>query len=656
MILFPQAESLDRQCRQLRWELGCNAMIGQLLTERYLILERLGTGGFSETYLARDKYLPHHPLCVVKCLNVETSSTLPPETAQALFETEARILDRLGRQCDRIPALLAYSQEQHYQIQEYIDGENLGNWVAQGKSFDSRDALDLLKKVLPTLGYIHSQQVIHRDIKPSNLIRRHQDGQVILIDFGAACLLDAAETDSVQEETILAIGTPGYMPAEQEAGASEYSSDLYGLGMSVIYLLTQVEPQHIQIDPISGELEWQAGLKNQPIDPTLITVLERLVRCRACDRYQTADEALAALKSRPKRQIQFSIHLPSRRSIQASTQRLSIKHLSKSAVLLMLVGAVVRYPIDSSKSASFQLFKALFPAAETRLLPLRDLPIQSKVDRMLITPDNRTLVTAESDHVLRLWSLATGVRLRSMMGHTGTVTAMEVSPSNHLLVSGSEDQTVRLWDTESGVRIRTFVGNRTAVTAVAISPDTRTIVSGSQDGMLRLWDRQTGKLLRSLAVPKTAITAIAFDQTSEHLISASSDRLIQVWDLQTGKIQRQFVGHTGAIVGLWVGDNQTLFSFGKDRTLVWNLDRQELAHVLSEDSAKPVAALVDSRYITTVHNNGNVRIWTSKTGRLVMTISGLGQNLEATLSPDRDYLVSWSPDHPLRVWRLSALP
>ena len=626
-----------------------------------MILERLGGGGFSETYLARDKYLPHHPLCVLKRLEVGTNSALSPETAQALFDTEARILDRLGRQCDRIPGLLAYCQDPHYQIQEYIEGENLGDWVAQGKSIDSREAIDLLKKVLPVLSYIHSQEVIHRDIKPSNLMRRRRDGQIILIDFGAACLggaclLEAGETNSTQEETILSIGTPGYMSTEQEAGASQYSSDLYGLGMSVIHLLTQVEPTQIPIDPISGELEWQVSLGKKALDPKLIAVLERLVRCRASDRYQTADEALAALKLRPKQRIHLSIHLPSFHSIQQSAQRLSMPQMSKSAALLLLVGAIARYPVDSNRSTSFSPLKFLFPAAETRLSPLRDLQMPSKVDRMLITPDNRTLVTAGSDHVLRLWSLATGAKLQSLNGHTGAVRTMQASPFEHLLVSGSEDKTVRLWDTESGIRLRTFVGNKAAVTAVAISPNTQTIVSGSQDGTLRLWDRKTGQLLRSLAVPKMEITAVTFDQTSEHLISASSDRLIQVWDLRTGKIQRQFVGHTGAIVGLSVGDNQTLFSFGKDRTLVWNLDRQELAHVLSEDSAKPVTALADNQYITTVHHNGNIRIWTAKTGRLVMTISGLGQNLEATLSPDRDYLVSWNPNHPLRVWRLSALP
>ncbi len=86
-------------------------MIGQLLTGRYLILEKLGVGGFSETYLARDKYLPHHPLCVVKALQLSSSNALSLETAQQLFETEARLLESLGQHHTQIPTLLAYSHE-----------------------------------------------------------------------------------------------------------------------------------------------------------------------------------------------------------------------------------------------------------------------------------------------------------------------------------------------------------------------------------------------------------------------------------------------------------------------------------------------------------------------------------------------------------------
>ena len=82
-------------------------MIGQLLTGRYLILKTLGEGGFSETYLARDKYLPHHPLCVVKCLKLSPKSSISPETAKRLFATEARILDLLGQHHAQIPTLFA---------------------------------------------------------------------------------------------------------------------------------------------------------------------------------------------------------------------------------------------------------------------------------------------------------------------------------------------------------------------------------------------------------------------------------------------------------------------------------------------------------------------------------------------------------------------
>jgi serine/threonine protein kinase len=616
-------------------------MIGQLLTKRYLILERLGTGGFSETYLARDKYLPHHPLCVVKNLKVSPESTLSVETAQTLFETEARILDRLGRKCHQIPALLAYSQEQAYQIQEYVEGENLGDWITQGYCLSSREAIDLLAKVLPTLRYIHSQQVIHRDITPSNLIRR-PDGEILLIDFGAACISD--EADAEQDTMRLSIGTPGYMPPEQEEGASQFNSDLYGLGMSVIHLMTQTDPQQITLDPISGELEWQAHLKDQAIDPTLLTVLERMVRHRSRDRYQTADEVLATLKPRAnRRRIPFQI----------PTRIPSVREISKSTVTLLLLGALARSFSDLSLPT---VPNPLTPDSEIRLTPLRNLPLQTKVDQMLITPNDQTLVTADANFVLRLWSLSTGKEQRSMVGHTNQVTALEISPDSQLLISGSTDRTVRLWDMERGVRLRTFSDNQAAVTAVALSPDTRTIASGSQDGTLRLWDRQTGKLLRSLKIPKASITAIAFDSSSQQLISASSDRQIEVWNWQAGQIKRRFVGHKDQIVGLRVKDDQRLFSFGKDRALVWDLNREELVQVLSEDSAKPVAALVDDRYITTVHDNGNIRLWACKTGRLALTISGLGQDLDATLSPDRQYLVSWSPAQMLRVWRLGADP
>lgn len=274
-------------------------MIGQLLTGRYLILKQLGTGGFSETHLAIDKYLLDQPACVVKHLKLSSGSTISLEKAKYLFETGARVLDRLGRQYPQIPTLLAYchEQDQVYQVEEYIKGENLEAWFAQGCYLSSEAAIDLLKKILPVLEYIHCHHVIHRDIKPSNLIRR-EDGDIVLIDFGAACdLAEVHKNYHAQVSQAITIGTPGYMPDEQQAGYPQFNSDLYALGVSVIQLLTGVRPQQFQVNPVNGELNWQVYLRQRSVNPGLVAILSQMVRKDYWLRYQSASEVLAALES-----------------------------------------------------------------------------------------------------------------------------------------------------------------------------------------------------------------------------------------------------------------------------------------------------------------------------------------------------------------------
>ncbi|WP_416674778.1 protein kinase domain-containing protein [Egbenema bharatensis] len=624
-------------------------MIGQLLTGRYLILKTLGAGGFSETYLARDKYLPHHPLCVVKCLKVSSNSTISLEAAQQLFEAEARILDQLGQSHAQIPKLFAFCREQDqiYQVQEYIEGDNLGDWVAQDRRLPADAAIDLLSQVLPVLDYVHSRRVIHCDIKPSNLIQQHQDGKIVLIDFGAACL--GKESSSVdKQENLLAIGTPGYMPEEQEAGKAQFNSDIYALGVSIIHLLTGIHPQRLQRDPITGELDWQGFLSGSSLEPKLLEILDRMVRTHARDRYQRAVDVLSDLF------LLTGVHPPTKNS--AIGWRRSIQKIVKPAVaavlLVGMVGGGYLYQHRYQTSAFLAQFQGSASSRQA-LTWLRDVPIESTLDRMLITPDSEVLVTAEANHVLHLWSLPDGELLNALHGHTDAVTTLEMSRDGKLLVSGSDDRTVRLWDVETGTLLRTFEGHDQGITAVGISPDGQTIASSSKDSALHLWDLQTGALLQTLTVSTGTVTAITFG-AANRLFSASSDYQIQDWDLQTGTLQRTFTGHTAPITGLRMSEDNTLFSFGADRTLVWDIERETLVRVFSEDSANPMTTLLDDQYVVTVHDNGSVRRWTREAGRLVKTVSGgFEQSLDAVLSADHRYLVSWSPTRRLQVWQMS---
>ncbi|WP_235110319.1 protein kinase domain-containing protein [Acaryochloris sp. 'Moss Beach'] len=96
------------------------------------------------------------------------------------------MLEKLGSH-DQITRLLAYFEEKQefYLVQEYIPGHLLRKELPQGCQWSEEQVTQLLQDILSILAFINQFNVIHRDIKPENIIRRQQDGRLVLIDFGA---------------------------------------------------------------------------------------------------------------------------------------------------------------------------------------------------------------------------------------------------------------------------------------------------------------------------------------------------------------------------------------------------------------------------------------------------------------------------------------
>lgn len=157
-----------------------------LLGDRYGAQKIIGQGGFGRTFLAIDEYKPSKPPCVIKQFYPQVQGASSIQKAAELFELEAVRLEQLGKH-SQIPDLLAYfSQDgRQYLVQEFIDGENLAEALESKGYFSETQIRDLLNNLLPVFEFIHSREVIHRDIKPENIILR-QDGQLFLVDFGAA--------------------------------------------------------------------------------------------------------------------------------------------------------------------------------------------------------------------------------------------------------------------------------------------------------------------------------------------------------------------------------------------------------------------------------------------------------------------------------------
>jgi serine/threonine protein kinase len=319
-------------------------MAAKVLDNRYKLIKKLGAGGFGHTYVARDMRRPGQPMCVVKHLKPASEDAEFIREARRLFNTEAEVLEKLGKH-DQIPQLLAYFEEnqQFFLVQEFIEGTPLSQeWTTpEPKKITEAEAIALLKDVLGILEFVHNEGVIHRDIKPDNLIRRSSDQKIVLIDFGAVKAFQSEnaqlESQNGQSRFTVSIGTPGYMASEQMAGRPNFASDLYSLGMVVIRGLTGIEPTELPTNPDTGEVVWKDKAK---VSNGLAMVLTRMTRYSYPQRFQSAREVLQGITAFCPNE-----ELPTPTTIKNTT------HLSQSRKST-LHEPIRTVPLSSDKSSS----------------------------------------------------------------------------------------------------------------------------------------------------------------------------------------------------------------------------------------------------------------------------------------------------------------
>ncbi len=290
-----------------------------LLDGRYVTMKLLGRGGFGAAFLARDRRIPGMRQCVVKQFQPAgnlTSTQL--QQAQMMFEREAEVLAQIGDEHEQIPDLFAFfpvivnslqpgQQDQFfYLVQEYIDGQNLEEELAQQGKFSEQQVSEVLQEILKILKFVHDRGIIHRDIKPSNIMRR-RDGKLFLLDFGAVKQVANVASGAASSTGIYSLG---FAPPEQMTGGQVFpSTDLYALAVTIITLLTDKEATQL-FDAYSNQWKWRMQVT---VSPRLGNILDNMLLPAANQRFQSAQEVLDALDSPPLAPTQInspSVTLP----------------------------------------------------------------------------------------------------------------------------------------------------------------------------------------------------------------------------------------------------------------------------------------------------------------------------------------------------------
>jgi serine/threonine protein kinase len=260
---------------------------GDIIAERYRIVDTLGQGGVGTTYEAQD--LHNSQQVALKALSLRR---MRDWKMMELFEREARILAQLNHPA--IPHYLNYFQvdtaqdRSFYIAQQLAPGKSLAVWVENGWHPDEARVRQIAIQILSILVYLHNltPSVIHRDIKPQNIIRQ-ENGQVFLVDFGA--VQDTYHNTVTGGSTV--VGTYGYMAPEQFRGQAVLSTDLYGLATTVLFLLTRKSPSDLPQRKL--KIDFRSHVR---VSKVFADWLEKMLEPAIEDRFPSAQAALAVLR------------------------------------------------------------------------------------------------------------------------------------------------------------------------------------------------------------------------------------------------------------------------------------------------------------------------------------------------------------------------
>jgi beta-lactam-binding protein with PASTA domain/predicted Ser/Thr protein kinase len=262
---------------------------GSVVDGRYRVLQRIGSGGMADVWLAEDTHLQRR--VALKVLHTR-------------FAQDREFVERFRREAEAAAGLqhpnvvAVYDRGQidagtYYIAMQYLEGRTLKELIDGGLS--PEQAVGLIRQVLEAARFAHRHGIVHRDLKPQNVIV-DSDGKATVTDFGIA---RAGVSEITQAGSVM--GTPHYLSPEQAQGMDVTAvSDLYSIGVMLYEALTGRVPFEadsavaIAMKQVS-QMPQRPSSINPRVSPALDAVVMRALEKEPGQRFQSADAFIAAL-------------------------------------------------------------------------------------------------------------------------------------------------------------------------------------------------------------------------------------------------------------------------------------------------------------------------------------------------------------------------
>lgn len=278
-------------------------LIGQILANKYEILELLGKGGMSVVYKVRHTGMGK--IFAVKLLHLHLADD---DMSLKRFKQEAQASSNLSH--PGIVAVHDYGEDFHdmpYLVMDYIEGPSLSEVLKETGTLPLERFLSIMQQVTSALTHAHQSGIVHRDLKPSNIMITKAEGkeQAKIVDFGIAKVISQSSEGAQQlTQTGEIFGSPLYMSPEQCSGAViDQRTDIYALGCVMYEALSGKLPhkgnsvietmhKHVNDPPPPLVAPQIPESDKQKLEVMLLKCLAKLPE----DRFQSVDEMETELR------------------------------------------------------------------------------------------------------------------------------------------------------------------------------------------------------------------------------------------------------------------------------------------------------------------------------------------------------------------------
>jgi len=644
--------------------------LGRLGT--YVILEVIGYGGFGVVFKALDEKLQR--LVAIKALAAPLAASA---VARVRFVREARAVAAINHEsvvrlyavedADRVP----------YLVMEYVAGTSLQTRLQTGP-LATGEIQRIGMQIAEGLAAAHARGLVHRDIKPANILLEETTGRAKITDFGQARALDDA---SHSQEGLIA-GTPEYMSPEQARGRSaDHRSDLFSLG-SVLYAMCVGRPA---FDALGGALSTlrqiceQEPLPiaacNRAIPDWLVSVIKRLHAKDPSQRFQSAAEVAAALRSGTAPAARAEP--PGRR-----WQTVGVAMAAAAVALLIAWQIVIRIQGPDGQETTIRPQTGAKVIVENGGQPIATVTDGSEPPYRALAghkgpvwnvafAGNRVL-SCGADQWVRVWDVASGAEVQRFDGHRGFVYGLAVAPDGKRALSSSgcrilskvEDVTwsVCLWEIETGKELQRLEGRGPGITSVTFSPDGSRALLAGYDGSVRLWDVAAWQEISAFRIPGGAWSA-AFSADGQKALTAGgtgNQSIVGLWQLPEGTELKRYDGHKlGSWHAMFLPGGRRMISGGQDDALrLWDADSARQLEVLRHDGqVTRIAVSADGRFAVAgawvSKEQHSLKLFQLDPPKELHVFRGPWTPLNAVaLSPDGRWCLAGGSDGSLRLWRM----